>query len=105
MRFGLAICVIAASYGVATAQPATESVDEALCRVIETAARQHGVAADFLTNLIWRESSFRARAVSRKGAQGIAQFMPYTARALGLDDPFDPEAAIPHAAAMIATTS
>jgi hypothetical protein len=102
VRLLLAVCVVAASCGLAAAQPATESVDEALCRVIEDAARQHGVAPDFLTNLIWRESSFRAHAVSPKGAQGIAQFMPYTARALGLDDPFDPEAAIPHAAGMIA---
>jgi transglycosylase-like protein with SLT domain/sporulation related protein len=102
MRLKLATCFVAATCGLAAAQPATESIDDALCRVIETAARDHGVAADFLTNLIWRESSFRARAVSPKGAQGIAQFMPYTARARGLDDPFDPESAIPHAARMIA---
>jgi hypothetical protein len=102
VRLLLAVCALVTSCGLAAAEPATESVDEALCRVIETAARDHGVAADFLTNLIWRESSFRAGAVSPKGAQGIAQFMPYTARALGLDDPFDPESAIPHAARMIA---
>jgi transglycosylase-like protein with SLT domain/sporulation related protein len=103
VRLLLAVCALVTSCGFAAAQPAaTESIDEALCRVIETAARDHGVAADFLTNLIWRESSFRARAVSPKGAQGIAQFMPYTARAVGLDDPFDPESAIPHAARMIA---
>src|SRR5262245_38262286 len=101
MRIGLAVCFIAATCGSAAAQ-LTESVDQALCRVVESAARDHGVAPDFLTNLIWRESSFRAHAVSPKGAQGIAQFMPYTARARGLDDPFDPEAAIPHAARMIA---
>jgi len=82
--------------------PATESVQEALCRLIDTAARDHGVPAAFLTNLIWRESSFRRDAVSRKGAQGIAQFMPYTAAERGLGDPFDPEEAIPHAARLIA---
>ena len=103
MRLLLAVGVVVTSCGLAAAQPAaTESIDDALCRMIEGAARQHGVAADFLTNLLWRESSFRAGAVSPKGAQGIAQFMPYTARERGLADPFDPEAAIPHAARLIA---
>jgi Transglycosylase SLT domain/SPOR domain len=86
----------------APAGQATESVHAALCRLIEAAARQHGVAADFLANLIWRESSFRKGAVSPAGAQGIAQFMPYTASARGLADPFDPEQAIPQASRLIA---
>ena len=40
------------------------------------------------------ESNFDPFAVSPAGAQGIAQFMPGTAAAYGLDDPFDPVAAI-----------
>lgn len=40
------------------------------------------------------ESNFNPFAVSPAGAQGIAQFMPGTARAYGLDDPFDAPAAI-----------
>jgi soluble lytic murein transglycosylase-like protein len=42
--------------------------------------------------------------VTRSGerAQGIAQFMPYTARARGLLDPFDPVQALPHAASYLA---
>jgi Transglycosylase SLT domain/SPOR domain len=91
--------------GIATAEPAapaTETVHEALCRLIGTAAHQHGVPDDFLTNLIWRESSFRTGVVSRAGAQGVAQFMPGTAAERGLADPFDPEQAIPHAARLIA---
>ena len=40
------------------------------------------------------ESNFNPFAVSPAGAQGIAQFMPATAAAYGLDDPFDAEAAI-----------
>lgn len=82
--------------------PATESVQSALCRIIDNAARDYDVPADFLTNLIWRESSFRRHVVSPAGAQGIAQFMPYTAAERGLSDPFDPEQAIPQAARLIA---
>jgi len=103
VRFVLAVCAIVTSCGIATAQPvATESIDAALCRLIETAARRHGVAPDFLTQLLWRESSFRTGVVSPKGAQGIAQFMPGTSAQRGLADPFDPETAIPHAAGLIA---
>lgn len=106
MRWALALCGLLAAGGIAAAEPAgapaTESVQEALCRIIDNAARQHDVPADFLTNLIWRESSFRERAVSPKGAQGIAQFMPYTAAERGLANPFDPEQAIPQAARLIA---
>ncbi len=40
------------------------------------------------------ESNFNPFAVSPAGAQGIAQFMPGTAAAYGLDDPFDAPAAI-----------
>ncbi len=105
-RTRLALCSLVLTSGFALAEPAapaaTESVHEALCRLIETAAREHGVAADFLTNLIWRESNFSARAVSRRGAQGIAQVMPSTAAERGLADPFDPEQAIPQAARLLA---
>jgi soluble lytic murein transglycosylase-like protein len=43
---------------------------------------------------IFAESGFNPFAVSPAGAQGLAQFMPATARGVGLDDPFDPPAAI-----------
>jgi hypothetical protein len=66
--------------------------------MIEQAAAAHGLPAAFLTRLIWRESSFRSRAISPAGARGIAQFMPGTAAERGLADPFDPEQAIPKAA-------
>lgn len=78
-----------------------ETIDQALCRLIENAARTEQIPRDFLTNLIWQESSFRTRAISPAGAQGVAQFMPGTAEERGLLDPFDPEQAIPKAAELI----
>jgi hypothetical protein len=88
--------------GAAQAQAAMESLDRAVCRLIEGAARAHGLPVGFMTRIIWRESSFRPHVVSRAGAEGIAQFMPGTARERGLLDPFDPEQAIPQAAALLA---
>jgi membrane-bound lytic murein transglycosylase MltF len=52
----------------------------------------------FFANLIWQESRLRDDAVSKKGALGIAQFMPETAAETGLDNPFDPLQAIPASA-------
>ncbi|ACL59982.1 lytic transglycosylase domain-containing protein [Methylobacterium nodulans] len=87
--------------GAQAAGAATETVEQALCRLIEGAAQAQSLPVAFLTRLIWRESSFRPRVVSPAGAQGIAQFMPGTAAERGLADPFDPEQAIPHAARLL----
>lgn len=70
------------------APPKLPSVEE-ICRTIEAAAADNDLPVDFFTRLIWQESRFNARAVSRAGAQGIAQFMPRTAIWRGLNDPFD----------------
>ena len=78
-----------------------ETIDQALCRMIEGAATaQHPV--DFFTRLIWQESSFRPSVTSHAGAQGVAQFMPGTAAERRLSDPFDPEQAIPKSAELLA---
>ncbi len=84
------------------ARPGAETVEQALCRMIDTAAAHQNIPPAFLTRLLWQESSFRATVVSPAGARGIAQFMPGTARERGLDDPFDPEQAIPASAAFLA---
>jgi Transglycosylase SLT domain/SPOR domain len=104
MRLQLALCGILLCCSTAFANPGSsgETVEQALCRLIEGAARAQRVPHDMLTKLIWQESSFRPRAVSPVGAQGIAQFMPGTAKERGLIDPFDPEQAIPKAAEFIA---
>jgi hypothetical protein len=58
------------------------------------AAARWSVSAALLAAQLMAESNFNPFAVSAAGAQGIAQFMPGTAAAYGLTDPFDPVAAI-----------
>jgi hypothetical protein len=58
------------------------------------AASRWNVSAALLAAQLLAESNFNPFAVSPVGAQGIAQFMPSTAASYGLDDPFDPVAAI-----------
>ncbi len=57
--------------------------------VAKAAARQHGVPEDMFLRLVQQESGWNAGAVSNKGATGLAQLMPGTARRLGVD-PTDP---------------
>ena len=97
---GLLLAALGPAEAAATAE--TETVEQALCRLIEGSAAAQALPVPFLTRLIWRESSFRVGVVSPAGAQGVAQFMPGTARERGLTDPFDPEQAIPHAARFLA---
>ncbi|MFN8162881.1 MAG: transglycosylase SLT domain-containing protein [Solirubrobacterales bacterium] len=59
-----------------------------------SAAARWNVSAALLAAQLMAESNFNPFAVSAAGAQGIAQFMPGTAASYGLDDPFDPVAAI-----------
>ncbi|HEY1543096.1 MAG TPA: lytic transglycosylase domain-containing protein [Xanthobacteraceae bacterium] len=75
-------------------KPNDPSTAMSVCKAIAAAAAANDLPADFFTRLIWRESHFEADAISRKGAQGIAQFMPATARLRGLGNPFDPLEAI-----------
>jgi len=56
------------------------------------AARRHSLDPDLVQAVVAVESGFRPDAVSPKGAQGLMQLMPYTARALGVKDTFDPAA-------------
>src|SRR6266404_4145066 len=68
------------------------------CGALESAAAAHDLPLDFFTRLIRQESNFDPKAVSRAGAQGIAQFMPGTARWRGLSDPFEPTEALKESA-------
>jgi hypothetical protein len=69
-----------------------------ICRALEQDAAENELPVEFFARVIWQESRFNARAVSNKGAQGIAQFMPATADYRGLVDPFDPIEALKNSA-------
>jgi len=82
----------------AAAQPPTA---DDICRTLEQAAAENALPVEFFARVIWQESRFNANAVSQKGAQGIAQFMPRTASQYGLADPFDPIEALRHSASYL----
>jgi soluble lytic murein transglycosylase-like protein len=63
-----------------------------LRRLATETARRHGLDPELVMAVAGVESAFQARAVSPKGAQGLMQLMPGTARDLGVADPFDPAA-------------
>jgi hypothetical protein len=69
-----------------------------LCNTLFTSAQDNDLPVPFFANLLWQESRLREREVSKKGALGIAQFMPKVAAETGLADPFDPMQAIPASA-------
>ncbi|MGI9415076.1 MAG: lytic transglycosylase domain-containing protein [Hyphomicrobiales bacterium] len=73
-----------------------------ICKALESEARKWNLPDAFFARLIWKESRFNPNAVSRKGARGIAQFMPNTALMRGLKNPFDPNSAIAASAEYLA---
>lgn len=57
---------------------------------IKAIARQHGVDDKIIKAMVQVESAFRSSAVSPKGAQGLMQLMPGTAKRYGVNNSFDP---------------
>ncbi len=73
--------------------------------LIDNLSTAHGVDPDLVKALIKVESGYKVRARSRKGAMGLMQIMPATARQYSVRNPYDPkanlEAGIAHLAALL----
>ncbi len=59
-------------------------------KIISQAARKHDIDSSLIKAVIRAESDFDKYAISRKGAEGLMQLMPETAKDLAVRDPFDP---------------
>ena len=68
-------------------QVSPEEVDQS----IVMAAARHNVDPNLVRAVVKVESNFNSNAISRKGAMGLMQLMPKTARMLKVKNPFDPE--------------
>jgi soluble lytic murein transglycosylase-like protein len=72
-------------------QPAAGDRTGAFDDLIVEHARRHDIRPDLVRAVVQVESGFNPRALSPKGAQGLMQLMPATARELGVGNAFDPE--------------
>ena len=77
-----------------SALAATMPVPAAYAPLIDQAAARHGVDVNLVRAVIQVESAYRAKARSRKGAMGLMQLMPDTARRFSVANPYDPRANI-----------
>ncbi|HBD01342.1 MAG TPA: hypothetical protein DC053_21520 [Lachnoclostridium sp.] len=62
---------------------------ENLEAIFKEASKKYGVSEKLLKAVAKAESNFNPSATSKKGAAGVMQLMPATARSLGVDDPYD----------------
>ncbi|MBI5073941.1 MAG: lytic transglycosylase domain-containing protein [Nitrospirae bacterium] len=74
-----------------TAQPAAVVFPKDYSRYIQKAASRYALEPELIKAVIKTESNGNHRAVSRKGAKGLMQLMPSTARDMNVSNPFDPE--------------
>jgi hypothetical protein len=71
-----------------TTLPGVPEIDE-IEAIIRQASEAYGVEPELIRGVVQAESDFNPDAVSSKGAMGLMQLMPETAKELGVTDPFD----------------
>ncbi len=86
---GIAVPILSVETEVAVAELVPGSRGELLA-LVDRLAAHHGVRAELARAVVQVESNYQSRAVSPKGAMGLMQLMPATARQYALEDPFDP---------------
>jgi soluble lytic murein transglycosylase-like protein len=69
---------------------AAKTAPPAIRALVDQSARAHGVDPLLIHSVIQVESNYNAQAVSPKGAEGLMQLTPPTARMLGVSNTFDP---------------
>jgi len=80
----------AAPVAAAKAQPAQPQSAASIADAVERAAAEHSLPPELIHSVIKVESNYNPAAVSPKGAQGLMQLIPATARRFGVVDAFDP---------------
>jgi len=65
------------------------SGDSNIEKIIQEAADQYGMDANLIRSVVKAESNFKPEALSSKGAMGLMQLMPDTAKELGVKDAYD----------------
>lgn len=68
-----------------------EVIPQYLASIITDAAAQYRVDPNLIAAMAYKESRFNPNAVSWRGAQGVLQLMPRTAKSLGVSNSFDPK--------------
>jgi len=63
----------------------------AIIRKVDFYAEKYGIPKKLFRALVKAESNFNPNAVSKKGALGLCQLMPQTAKKLNVKNPFDPD--------------
>lgn len=71
------------------APPAPLNAASGIDQAVRQAAAEHALSADLVHSMIKVESNYNVRAVSPKGAQGLMQLVPSTARRFGVSDAFN----------------